>query len=199
MKIHPGGATIKIVKIIVYVVTFAVVIAIAVAIAALSLSVAPAAAKSTLLGKIAIILGGFAVTGGVIYLAEKLINVIKEVGNLVTEIIVEKYKKTQLEAGIKIGIEQGIEQGVEIGREQGVEIGREQGVEIGREQGVEIGREQGVEIGREQGVEIGREQERQAWQGWYQRQETAHREGRPFNEPPPGYSPDANANGPDRP
>ena len=187
MKIHPGGATIKIVKIIVYVATFAVVIAIAVAIAALSLSVAPAAAKSTFLGKIAIILGGFAVTGGVIYLAEKLINVIKEVGNLVTEIIVEKYKKTQLEAGIKIGIEQG------------VEIGREQGVEIGREQGVEIGREQGVEIGREQGVEIGREQERQAWQGWYQRQEAAHREGRPFNEPPPGYSPDASANGQDRP
>ena len=171
MKIHPGGATIKIVKIIVYVATFAVVIAIAVAIAALSLSVAPAAAKSTFLGKTAIILGGFAVTGGVIYLAEKLINVIKEVGNLVTEIIVEKYKKTQLEAGIKIGIEQG----------------------------VEIGREQGVEIGREQGVEIGREQERQAWQGWYQRQEAAHREGRPFNEPPPGYSPDASANGQDRP
>ena len=179
MKILPGGATIKIVKIIVYVITFAVVIAIAVAIAALSLSVAPAAAKSTLLGKIAIILGGFAVTGGVVYLAEKLINVIKEVGNLVTEIIVEKYKKTQLEAGIKIGIEQG--------------------VEIGREQGVEIGREQGVEIGREQGVEIGREQERQAWQGWYQRQEAAHREGRPFNEPPPGYSPDASTNSPDRP
>ena len=183
VKIHPGGATIKIVKIIVYVATFAVVIAIAVAIAVLSLSVAPAAAKSTFLGKIAIILGGFAVTGGVIYLAEKLINVIKEVGNLVTEIIVEKYKKTQLEAGIKIGIEQGIEQGVEIGREQGVEIGREQGVEIGREQG----------------VEIGREQERQAWQGWYQRQEAAHREGRPFNEPPPGYSPDANANGQNSP
>ena len=98
------------------------VIAIAVAIAALSLAVAPAAAKSTFLGKIAIVLGGFAVTGGVVYLAEKLINVIKEVGHLVTEIIVEKYKKTQLEAGIKIGIEQG----VEIGREQGVEIGREE-------------------------------------------------------------------------
>ncbi len=72
VKIHPGGATIKIVKIIVYVATFAVVIAIAVAIAALSLSVAPAAAKSTFLGKVAIILGGFAVTGGVIYLAERL-------------------------------------------------------------------------------------------------------------------------------
>ena len=137
------------------------VIAIAVAIAALSLAVAPAAAKSTFLGKIAIVLGGFAVTGGVVYLAEKLINVIKEVGHLVTEIIVEKYKKTQLEAGIKIGMEQG------------------------------------VEIGREQGVEIGREQERQAWQGWYQRQEAAHREGRPFNEPPPGYS--AAGNGPGQP
>ena len=98
------------------------VIAIAVAIAALSLAVAPAAAKSTFLGKIAIVLGGFAVTGGVVYLAEKLINVIKEVGHLVTEIIVEKYKKTQLEAGIRIGMEQG----VEIGRELGVEIGREE-------------------------------------------------------------------------
>ena len=145
------------------------VIAIAVAIAALSLAVAPAAAKSTFLGKIAIVLGGFAVTGGVVYLAEKLINVIKEVGHLVTEIIVEKYKKTQLEAGIKIGMEQG----------------------------VEIGREQGVEIGREQGVEIGREQERQAWQGWYQRQVAAQREGCPFNEPPPGYL--AAGNGPGQP
>ena len=113
-KFSRGGDTIKTVKIIVYVATFVVVIAIAVAIAALSLAVAPAAAKSTFLGKIAIVLGGFAVTGGVVYLAEKLINVIKEVGHLVSEIIVEKYKKSQLEAGIKIGMEQG----VEIGREE---------------------------------------------------------------------------------
>ena len=142
------------------------VIAIAVAIAALSLAVAPAAAKSTFLGKIAIVLGGFAVTGGVVYLAEKLINVIKEVGHLVSEIIVEKYKKSQLEAGIKIGMEQG--------------------VEIGREQGVEIGREQGVEIGREQGVEIGREERQRAWEGWNQRRAAAARAGLPFDEPPPG-------------
>ena len=142
------------------------VIAIAVAIAALSLAVAPTAAKSTFLGKIAIVLGGFAVTGGVVYLAEKLLNVIKEVGHLVTEIIVEKYKKTQLEAGIKIGMEQG--------------------VEIGREQGVEIGREQGVEIGREQGVEIGREERQRAWEGWNQRRAAAERDGLPFDEPPPG-------------
>ena len=83
------------------------VIAIALAIAALSLSVAPAAAKSTFLGKIAIILGGLAVTGGVVYLAEKLINLAKEVSYLVAEIIVERYKKSRLEAGIKIGLEQG--------------------------------------------------------------------------------------------
>ena len=134
------------------------VIAIAVAIAALSLAVAPAAAKSTFLGKIAIVLGGFAVTGGVVYLAEKLINVIKEVGHLVSEIIVEKYKKTQLEAGIKIGMEQG----------------------------VEIGREQGVEIGREQGVEIGREERQRAWEGWNHRRAAAERAGLPFDEPPPG-------------
>ena len=143
MKIQPGGDTIKTVKIIVYVATFAVVIAIAVAIAALSLAVAPAAAKITFLGKIAIVLGGFAVTGGVVYLAEKLINVAKEVAYLVAEIIVERYKKSQLEAGIKIG----------------------------------------------------REERQQAWQAWYQRQQSAQREGRPFTEPPPGYSPEAVANG----
>ena len=137
------------------------VIAIAVAIAALSLAVAPAAAKSTFLGKIAIVLGGFAVTGGVVYLAEKLINVIKEVGHLVSEIIVEKYKKSQLEAGIKIGMEQG----------------------------VEIGMEQGVEIGMEQGVEIGREERQRAWEGWNQRRAAAERAGLPFDEPPPGGEP----------
>ena len=143
VKIQPGGDTIKTVKIIVYVATFAVVIAIAVAIAALSLAVAPAAAKSTFLGKIAIVLGGFAVTGGVVYLAEKLINVAKEVAYLVAEIIVERYKKSQLEAGIKIG----------------------------------------------------REERQQAWQAWYQRQQSAQREGRTFTEPPPGYSPEVGANG----
>lgn len=35
--------------------------------------------------------------------------------------------------------------------------------------------------------EIGREEERRDWQAWYQRQQAAQRDGRPFDEPPPGY------------
>lgn len=43
--------------------------------------------------------------------------------------------------------------------------------------------------------EIGREKERRAWQAWYERQQAAHRDGRPFDEPPPGFSKGALGNG----
>ena len=36
------------------------------------------------------------------------------------------------------------------------------------------------------GVKVGRNEERQAWQAWYRRQQEALRDGRPFDEPPPG-------------
>ena len=32
----------------------------------------------------------------------------------------------------------------------------------------------------------GRKEEREKWQAWYERQQAAFREGRPFDEPPPG-------------
>ena len=111
---RPGGVTIVAVKIIIYILTFAVVLVIAAAIVGVSLAVAPAAAKSTGLSVLAVALGGLAVTGGVIYLAEKLINLTKGVISMVFELVVEKYKQHRLETGIKIGIQQG----QEIGRQE---------------------------------------------------------------------------------
>ena len=73
---------------------------------------------------------GLGVAGGIVYLAEKLINLAKGVGFMLAELIVEKFKK----------------------RERGIE--------------------------------------RQKWMAWYERQQAALRDGRPFNELPPGYSPE---------
>ena len=43
-------------------------------------------------------------------------------------------------------------------------------------------------------VEKAREEERRLWQAWYERQQAAFREGRPFDEPPPsGPASDANS------
>ena len=84
-----------------------------------------------------------AVAGGIIYLAEKLINLAKRVTFMVFELIVEKYKEHRYETGMKAG----------------------------------------------------RDEERQAWQAWYERQQAALRAGRPFDEPPPGYSPESSGNG----
>ena len=42
-------------------------------------------------------------------------------------------------------------------------------------------------------VEKAREEERRLWQAWYERQQAAFREGKPFDEPPPsGPASDAN-------
>ena len=84
-------------------------------------------------------LGGLAVAGGIVYLAEKLIYLAKEVAFMVARYIVEKYEKHRYETG--------------------------------------------------------RKDERQAWQAWYERQQAALRAGRPFDEPPPGYSPEPGSNG----
>ena len=100
-----GGDTIKAVKIIVYTLTFAVILALAGAIVGLSLAVAPAAAKSNGWSMLAVALSGLAVAGGVVYLAEKLTNTWKGVVKMVLEMITEKFKQHQLEAGIKIGVE----------------------------------------------------------------------------------------------
>ena len=43
-------------------------------------------------------------------------------------------------------------------------------------------------------VEKAREEERRLWQAWYERQQAAFREGKPFDEPPPsGPASDANS------
>ena len=50
-----------------------------------------------------------------------------------------------------------------------------------------------VEKAREEGKEEARE-ERRLWQAWYERQQAAFREGKPFDEPPPsGPASDANS------
>ena len=73
------------------------------AIVALSLAVAPAAAKSSGLSSLAVALSGLALAGGVVYLAEKLFNTGKGVGQMVLELVVERYKQHQLETGRKQG------------------------------------------------------------------------------------------------
>ena len=162
-----GGDTIKAVKIIVYTLTFAVLLALAGAIAWLSLAVAPDAAKSNGWSVLAVILGGLAVAGGVVYLSEKLINTWKGVRKMVLEMITEKFKQHRLEAGIKIGEERGLERG----------------------------RAEGRGLGRAEGLAEGREERQQATNAWYERQQAALRAGLPFDEPPPGYDPDSHTNG----
>ena len=130
-------------------------IGIAAAIAALSVIVAPVGSQSDGLAFLAIALGGLGIAGGVVYLAEKLINLAKGVGFMVAELIVERFKKREREIGVEIG----------------------------------------VEIGREQGRGQGREEKQREWQAWYERQQAALSEGKPFTEPPPGYSPEAHGNG----
>ena len=84
--------------------------ALAGAIAWLSLAVAPDAAKSNGWSVLAVILGGLAVAGGVVYLSEKLINTGKGVGDMVLAVFTEKFKQHEREAGIKIGEKRGREQ-----------------------------------------------------------------------------------------
>ena len=51
--------------------------------------------------------------GGIIYLAEKLINLFKGVAVMLFEIIAEKYKEHRYEMGMKDGIAVGRESGME--------------------------------------------------------------------------------------
>ena len=62
---------------------------------------------------LAVALGGLGVAGGVVYLAEKLINLAKGVALMLAELIVEKYKKHRFEMGKRVGREEGREQGRE--------------------------------------------------------------------------------------
>ena len=55
-----------------------------------------------------------------------------------------------------------------------------------RKHRVDRAREEGREEGLEEGLEQGRAAEREQWSEWLARKETAEREGRPFDEPPPG-------------
>jgi len=141
------------------------------AIAWLSLAVAPDAAKSNGWSVLAVILGGLAVAGGVVYLSEKLINTGKGGGKMVFDTITEKFK--QYERGV------------------GIKIGRKQGREEGRAEGRGLGRAEGLAEGRAEG----RAERQRAWEGWSERREAAFRAGLPFDEPPPGYDPDSHTNG----
>ena len=48
------------------------------------------------------------------------------------------------------------------------------------------GKKEGIKEGKREGIREGAEGERSKWQAWYERQQAAQREGRPFDEPPPG-------------
>ena len=48
------------------------------------------------------------------------------------------------------------------------------------------------EAGRVEGRVEGRETERQEWRAWYERQQAALRDGKPFDEPPPDEPPGKN-------
>ena len=50
---------------------------------------------------------------------------------------------------------------------------------------------------KERRYESGRQENQRKWEAWYERQQAALRDGRPFDEPPPGYSADGNENGKD--
>ena len=103
------AVTIRAVRISVYALAFALVIALAAGIAWLSIVVAPLESKQRGLTLLAISLGGLGVAGGVVYLAEKLINLARGVSVLVFELLVEKYKEHRYEIGRKEGREEGQE------------------------------------------------------------------------------------------
>ena len=65
------------------------------------------------------------------------------------------------------------------------------------EAGIKIGIQQGQEIGRKEGRAEAREEQRRAVRAWYERQQAALQAGLPFDEPPPGYSPETHTNGQD--
>ncbi len=98
---------------------------------------------------------------------------------------VRKLREQGREEGRQQGREEGREEGREAGLEQGLQAGLEQGIQTGREQGLQAGRELGLQAGRELGLQAGRDEERQEWLAWYDRQQAAFRDGKPFDEPPP--------------
>ena len=94
---------------------------------------------------------------------------------MLAELIVEKFKKRE--------------------REIGIAIGRQEGRVEGRVEGRQEGRVEGRVEGRQEGRVEGRVEGHREWQAWYERQQAALREGRPFDEPPPGYTPESHSNG----
>ena len=52
--------------------------------------------------------------------------------------------------------------------------------------------QEAMERVREEGREEGRQEGREQWQAWYERQQAAQQEGRPFDEPPPTAPQDRN-------
>ena len=48
------------------------------------------------------------------------------------------------------------------------------------------GKKVGIEEGKKAGIKEGKAGERSRWQTWYERMQAAQREGRAFDEPPPG-------------
>ena len=64
---------------------------------------------------------------------------------------------------------------------KGLSKGRSEGLSKGRSEGISEGRSKGLS----EGLSKGRRDQHQQWLAWYERHQAAHREGRPFTEPPP--------------
>ena len=62
----------------------------------------------------------------------------------------------------------------------------EQLKDLGRKEGRREGQKEGRKEGQKEGRKEGRREERREWIAWNERRMSAEREGRPFNEPPPG-------------
>ena len=117
---------------------------------------------------------------------------------MVTKFILEKYKQREREIGIKIGLKQGLQQVRENPLECMAWYERKQAALREGRPFTEPppgyspkGDDNGSEAGLEAGIKQGREERQREWESWYERQQAAFREGRPFDEPTPGHSPDA--------
>ena len=62
---------------------------------------------------------------------------------------------------------------------------KDEGRQEGRQEGLQEGHQEGRQEGHQEGRQEGHQESHQEWMAWYERQQAALRDGRPFTEPPP--------------
>ena len=105
------------------------------------------------------------------YLIDTALAALKEASGLIPWLIIFTF---YLVEGISMLAERYLRSRYTKGKEEGLKEGRQEGLKEGRQEG------------REEGQEEGRDKERQQWLAWNLRREEALREGKEFDEPPPG-------------